>query len=101
MKLPKWVWIFAFIVCWPSMLLAEETYSASGPDGKLTLTKEPCTAHEWLKGWQVARWSWKGKNYAACWRMQGQPQERLVVVLDAAGEVATFYPQQFVKDEGV
>ena len=100
MKLPLWVWIFAVIVCWPSMLLAE-SYSATGPDGKITLTKEPCKAHEWLKGWQVARWMWKGKAYAACWRMQGHAQERLVVVLDSSGEVATFYPSQFIKDEGV
>ena len=76
----------------------EPTFSLAVENGRVTLTAEPCTKHEWLKGWQLARWSWKGKAYEACWRMQKSDGGQLVVVLDAAGEVTTFYPAQFTVD---
>lgn len=61
--IPRWAALLIFLTCWPAALLADEpkpTYSATGPEGKVTLTAEPCTVHEWLKGWQVARWVWRG-----------------------------------------
>ena len=102
-KLPRWFWTASFLVCWPTLLLAADpTFSVTGPEGRLTLTSEPCKAHEWLKKWQLARWLWKGEPYEACWRMQSDGSgQRFVVVVDSAGDVATFNPQQFTKDEGI
>lgn len=108
MKLP-WYFKLSYFFCLPAALLAATsalaedlpTYSATGPEGKVTLTAEPCTQHIWLAGWQIARWMWRGKAYEACWRMQRNGGEQLVVILDSSGEVATFYPTQFVKDEAI
>jgi len=98
------VW-FVLLICFFRMPMAQAealpTYSATGPEGKVTLTAEPCQQHPWLAGWQVARWMWKGKAYEACWRMQKANGEHLIVILDSTGEVATFYPTQFVKDEAI
>jgi hypothetical protein len=94
--------LLVFLTCWPAAVLAgEPTYSVSSEHGKLTLTAEPCKAHEWLNGWQLARWTWQGKYYEGCWRIQSDGRQKLVVVLDSAGEVTTFYPAQFIKDEAL
>lgn len=103
-KLPRWFWVLAFLITWPTLLLADEplpTYSATGPEGKVTLTADPCKQHLWLAGWQVAHWIWRGKSYDACWRMQRNGGEQLVVILDSSGDVATFYPSQFKPDEAI
>lgn len=100
-RIPRWLVLLVFLftpVAWAEDL---PTFSVTGPDGKLTLTAEPCKAHAWLKGWQEAKWYWRGKDYAACWRMQSDGHQKLVVVLDAAGDVTTFYPAQFVQDHGI
>lgn len=102
-KIPLWAILLIWLTCWPAWLLADDpTYSATGPDGKITLTAEPCKVHSWLKGWQVARWMWRGKAYAACWRMVGDGSgQKVIVVLDDAGDIASFHPGQFVKDEAI
>jgi hypothetical protein len=99
-RLPAWAVVLIFLTCWPAAVLADEsTYSASNPDGRLTLTSEPCLVHPWLNGWQVARWMWKGKPYEACWRLQNDGgDKKLVVVLDSNGEVVTVDPRQFTRD---
>lgn len=101
-KLP-WYFKLAFIFCLPAAVLAEDlpTYSVTSEYGKLTLTAEPCKAHEWLKEWEVARWMWKGKPYEACWRVQSDGTQQLVVVVDSNGEVTTFHPGQFVQDKTI
>ena len=101
-RIPRAIRWLIYLTCWPAAVLADEpTYSVTSEHGKLTLTAEPCTAHAWLKGWQLARWSWRGKDYEACWRMQSDGRQKLVVVLDSAGEVTTFYPAQFTRDEQI
>lgn len=103
-KLP-WYFKLAYLFCWPAAVLADNppTFSASSPTGdKVTLTAEPCTQHPWLQHWQVARWIWRGKPYDACWRLKDTPQgDKVVVVLDADGDIVSFDPTQFVKDEGI
>lgn len=97
-KLP-WYFKLAPLFCWPAAVLADlPTYSFTSEYGKLTLTAEPCTAHVWLKDWEVARWIWKGEPYEACWRMQSDGHQPLIVVVDSNGEVTTFHPGQFVQD---
>ena len=102
LNIPALIVLLIWLATLPATLMAgEPTYSVSSEHGKLTLTDEPCTAHAWLKGWQIARWSWRGKDYQACWRVQSDGRQKLVVVLDAAGEVTTFYPAQFTQDEHI
>ena len=81
MKLPLWVWIFAVIVCWPSMLLAAETFRARGEDGKdavvITLRDGKCADKHVLeylrenvlddRRFKKADLLWGGQKYGACW----------------------------------
>lgn len=83
-------------------LYAADTYSASDENGKLTLTKEPCAQHPWLKEWKLARWFFQGKPYEACWNVQPtRTGGQMVVVIDSAGVVTPLPPQIFRMDEGV
>ena len=99
-KIPRWLVLIIFLLC-PAAWAGEPTYSVTSEHGKLTLTAEPCKAHEWLKGWQLARWTWQGKDYSACWRIQSDGRQKFVVVVDSAGDVTTFYPAQFVEDKAI
>ena len=104
--MPKLPWYFklAFLFCWSAAVLADPTFSVTSPEGKLTLTSEPCTQHPWMKNWQVARWQWRGKEYEACWKLQKSgpgPDDKLVAVIDSDGDVPSFDPRQFTKDEAI
>lgn len=94
--------IVLLIVCWPSLLLAEPTFSATNEDGKLTLTYEPCNQHPWLMEWFAAHWSFRGKDYEACWTVQPTLNGgKRVVVLDSDGVMTPLPPEIFKKDEAV
>lgn len=40
-KLPMWVWVFAFVVCWPSIVLADPVMRAQADGATVTLYDEP------------------------------------------------------------
>ena len=96
MKLSKWVWVFAFIVCWPSMVFSE-SLSREDANGKLTLLDEPCKLGGWFEKWRAAKWFYKGKDYEACWSFQSE----VVIILDSDGTISVAPPQTFKPDVGV
>lgn len=49
----------------------------------VTLQETACVSDMWLKEWKAATMFYQGKQYAACWRLQGNT----VVVIDSAGDV--------------
>jgi len=82
---------------------AEDTYSATDPNGKLTIMLvTPCPIGPWFKDWKAATWMYRGQLYEACWRVQptidGRPQ---IVVIDSSGVMSSQSPGAFRKDEGV
>lgn len=79
-----------------------DTYSATNPEGKITLTKEPCNLGPWFKDWKAAKWFYQGKDYEACWRVQAtQDDRRQIVIIDSSGLISSVSPGAFRKDEGV
>lgn len=101
-KLPWYVFWVAIIVCWPSMLLADGTVSATDPNGKLTLYKTPCSMGGWFEKWKSAHWMYKGKPYEACWAVQPTRQGgQMVIVIDSSGVVTPIDPRAFSEDQGV
>lgn len=91
----------AALVAWSSGWAAD-TMSASDQNGKITLSLEPCAASPWLAEWKTASWLYKGKVYAACWRVQKTTSGAdTVIVLDSDGMVTPIDPRQFKRDEGV
>ena len=69
------------------MLFSLSSYSAmvakDGSGNSVTLQEEKCVSAPWLKDWQTATMIYRGKTYAACWRVQGQ----LVIILDSGGDI--------------
>jgi hypothetical protein len=57
-----------------------------------------------MKNWYVAKWQWRGKDYEACWKLQKSgpsPDDRLVAVIDSDGDVTSFDPRSFTRDEPI
>jgi len=101
MKLPRWFWVFAFLVCWPTLLFAE-TFSATNQNGKITRTAEPCQLGGWFKEWRSAKWFYQGKDYEACWTVQKNSEGGpLIVLVDSSGVVSSVPPAAFRKDDGI
>ena len=66
MKLPRWFWILAFLVCWPTLLLAQPLYSADAQGIHIVLTDEPCQLKTIANLPYRAIWTQEGKTFEGC-----------------------------------
>lgn len=89
----KYLWIFAAILFLFPMP-AKADYSVGNGDNKLTLTDKPCQLGGWFTGWLIAKMTYQGKKYDACWKLQGST----VVVVDSNGDMSNVPAQHFKKD---
>lgn len=80
-----------------------QSFSATDEDGKLTLTKEPCTAAgPWFTKWRAARWMFRGKPYDACWTVaKSASGAQMIVIIDSDGQVSNMSPNRFAPETGV
>lgn len=98
--------IRAFIVailCSASTVFAQDKFSVEDQNGKLTITKAPCTkAGPWFAKWRAATWVYKGKFYDACWSGVRTPDGgQMVVVIDSDGQVSNMHPSRFSPEQGI
>lgn len=63
----------------------------------VTLQETACVSDPWLKDWKAAVMFFDGKQYAACWRIQGQT----VVIIDSAGDVTPIPMTAFRQETSV
>jgi len=61
------------------------------------LHTEPCAISPWTKEWKTATFFYEKKQYAACWRLQGET----VVVLDSEGDITPLPVRSFRPETGV
>ena len=66
-RLPKLVWVFAFFVCWPSMLLAQPLFSMEQNGVKVTLHDDACKVDGVSNLPFKATWEEGGKVFEGCW----------------------------------
>ena len=66
MKLPRWFWILAFLVCWPTLLFAQPLYSADAQGIHIVLTDEPCQLKTIANLPYRVIWTQDGKTYEGC-----------------------------------
>ena len=66
MSLPRWVWVFAFITCFPSIVLAEARFVAEADGAKVFLYEEKCALPQVSNLPFRATWDDKGKVYEWC-----------------------------------
>jgi hypothetical protein len=77
-KLPKWVWIFAIIVCFPSMLLADEFFTKDRSVGlvrhdarcehsKILAHLVAMGAGQLLEHFKKATLTYGGRDWESCW----------------------------------
>ena len=68
-----------------------------GSGNSVTLQETACVSDPWLKEWKSATMFYRGKHYAACWRIQGD----MVVIIDSAGDVTPLPMGAFKQETGV
>lgn len=74
-----------------------QSYIAKWQDGStVIISPDACTLKsDWFKGWKRAEFNWRGKQYAACWRLD-PALPGLVITIDAAGDVG-MVPMEYFK----
>jgi hypothetical protein len=83
--------------------VSAQSFSSTDEDGKLTITKEPCTAAgPWFAKWRAATWVYRGKHYDACWSVvRTTAGGQTIVVIDSDGQVSNINPARFAPESGV
>lgn len=109
-KLPKWVWVFAFIVCWPSMVIGDEVFRGKDReevDLALRLKDEPCSSaavlavlHDSLlddRRFKRSILTWKGQDWESCYA----EKDATVYSIDSEGSKFQPVPRSMFKDESI
>ena len=99
MKLAKWVWVFAFLVCWPSMAFADPMFAFENQGIRIVLTDDKCEMSEVSNLPYKVTWTEKGVTTNGCWGVAFDRQR--VNLFFADRTVVSFPPQAFQKVQGV
>lgn len=78
--------LLLFSISSPAAIVAKDRAGNS-----VTLHEEACVSSPWLQNWKTATMFYQGKQYAACWRVQGE----LVIILDSSGDMTPIPMQAF------
>ena len=66
-RLPRYVWLLAIIVCWPTLLFAGPLFQMSGEGIRVTLYDDPCKVEGVSNLPFRATWEEGGKTFDGCW----------------------------------
>lgn len=77
-KLPRWVWVFAFLVCWPSIVLSDEFFTKDRSVGlvrhDVRCENSTILAHlvamgagQFLDQFKKATLTYGGRKWESCW----------------------------------
>ena len=75
--------LFSVLMLVSAAAFADNLTARDQAGNYVTLMSDACVVGPWLKEWKTAVFLYKGKQYEACWKLQGTT----VVILDSAGEV--------------
>jgi hypothetical protein len=66
-KLPKWFWVVAFVVCWPTLALADPVLAAEQNGVRIVIHSENCKYKGVVSNLpKRATWTEKGKTFEGC-----------------------------------
>lgn len=91
------------LICWPMLALAETAQKPTsvaeiGGGNKLFIFHEPCPLGPWFTKWQKGRWIFAGKPYDACWRIERDANDNIVIkTVDDNGDTGSVPAQIFKK----
>ena len=107
-KLPRWLWVAAFLVCWPSILFAHPTLTAQNGDS-LILYDTPCSdpdilAHivaagggRYLEQFKQATLIYRGVTLKSCWL----EKDGLVYSIDETGDRLQPLPKSSFRESSI